>query len=135
MSSSASGISLGTALLDIKAATWLANIVVQALHLDTLGSFGVFADLSLFLILIHIDFAGAISLTSALLPIMTAVLQQLGGGLNVMGMAMLLGFVVSFGFILPINALPRTWSASAPKPSPAGNSQKSACGSPESAMR
>jgi len=48
------------------------NIVVQALHLDTLGSFGVFADLSLFLILIHIGFASAISLTSALLPIMIA---------------------------------------------------------------
>lgn len=98
------GISLGTALLDTKAATWLANIVVQALHLDTLGSFGVFAGLSLFLILIHIGFASATSLTSALLPIMIAVLQQLGGGINVMGMTMLLGFVVSFGFILPINA-------------------------------
>lgn len=98
------GISLGTALLDTKAAMWLANIVVQGLHLDTLSSFGVFAGLSLFLILIHIGFASATSLTSALLPIMIAVLQQLGGGINVMGMTMLLGFVVSFGFILPINA-------------------------------
>lgn len=98
------GISLGTALLDTKAAMWLANIVVQALHLDTLGSFGVFAGLALFLILIHIGFASATSLTSALLPIMIAVLQQLGGDINVMGMTMLLGFVVSFGFILPINA-------------------------------
>ena len=98
------GISLGTALLDTKAATWLANIVVNALHLDTLGSFGVFAGLSLFLILIHVGFASATSLTSALLPIMIAVLQQLGGDINVMGMTMLLGFVMSFGFILPINA-------------------------------
>ena len=98
------GISLGTALLDTKAAMWLANIVVQALHLDTLSSFGVFAGLALFLILIHIGFASATSLTSALLPIMIAVLQQLGGDINVMGMTMLLGFVVSFGFILPINA-------------------------------
>lgn len=98
------GISLGTALLDTKAAMWLANLVVHTLHLDTLGNFGVFAGLALFLILIHIGFASATSLTSALLPIMIAVLQQLGGGINVMGMTMLLGFVVSFGFILPINA-------------------------------
>jgi len=97
------GISLGTALLDTKAATWLADFVVKALRLEILGSFGVFAGLSLFLILIHIGFASATSLTSALLPIMIAVLQRLGD-VNVMGMTMLLGFVVSFGFILPINA-------------------------------
>lgn len=98
------GISLGTALLDTKAATWLADYVVKVLHLESLGNFGVFAGLSLFLILIHIGFASATSLTSALIPIIIAVLQRLGGDLNVMGMTMLLGFVVSFGFILPINA-------------------------------
>lgn len=98
------GISLGTALLDTKAATWLADFVVKGLHLESLGSFGVFAGLALFLILIHIGFASATSLTSALIPILIAVLQRLGGDINVMGMTMLLGFVVSFGFILPINA-------------------------------
>ena len=98
------GISLGTALLDTKAAMWLADIVVRALHLETLGTFGIFAGLSLFLVLIHVGFASATSLTSALIPIMIAVLQRLGGDINVMGMTMLLGFVVSFGFILPINA-------------------------------
>lgn len=98
------GISLGTALLETKAAMWLADYVVTALKLERLGSFGVFAGLSLFLVLIHIGFASATSLTSALIPIMIAVLQRLGGDINVMGMTMLLGFVVSFGFILPINA-------------------------------
>jgi len=98
------GISLGTALLDTKAAMWLANIVVVELHLDTIGSFGIFAGLALFLILIHIGFASATSLTSALLPIMITVLERLNLDINVMGMTMLLGFVVSFGFILPINA-------------------------------
>lgn len=98
------GISLGTALLDTKAALWMADYVVQALHLDTIGNFGIFAGLSLFLILIHIGFASATSLTSALLPIMIAVLERLNLDINVMGMTMLLGFVVSFGFILPINA-------------------------------
>ena len=43
------GISLGTALLDTKAATWLADYVVKALHLESLGPFGIFAGLSLFL--------------------------------------------------------------------------------------
>ena len=98
------GISLGTALLDTKAATWLADWVVQALRLEQLGPFGIFAALSAFLIVIHVGFASATSLTSALIPILIAVLQRLGGDLNVAGMTMLLGFVVSFGFILPINA-------------------------------
>lgn len=98
------GISLGTALLDTKAATWLADWVVQALRLEQLGPFGIFAALSAFLIVIHVGFASATSLTSALIPILIAVLQRLGGDLNVGGMTMLLGFVVSFGFILPINA-------------------------------
>lgn len=98
------GISLGTALLDTKAAMWLADFVVKALHLESLGPFGIFAGLSLFLILIHVGFASATSLTSALIPILIAVLQRLGGDINVMGLTMLLGFVVSFGFILPINA-------------------------------
>lgn len=60
-------ISLCTALLDTKAAKWLANILVQALHLDTLGSFGLVAGLAL--LPIHFGFACATSLTSALLPI------------------------------------------------------------------
>ena len=98
------GISLGTALLDTKGATWLADQVVQGLHLESVGAFGVFAGLSLFLIVVHLGFASAGSLTSALLPILIAVLQRLGGDINVMGMTLLLGFVVSFGFILPINA-------------------------------
>lgn len=98
------GISLGTALLDTKAAIWLADIAVRNLHLETLSPFGVFAALSAFLILIHLGFASATALTSAMIPILIAVLQRLGGDINVGGMTMLLGFVVSFGFILPVNA-------------------------------
>ncbi|WP_258096642.1 anion permease, partial [Klebsiella pneumoniae] len=57
-----------------------------------------------FLILIHLGFASATALTAALLPILISVLQQLPGDINRVGMTMLLGFTVSFGFILPINA-------------------------------
>jgi len=53
---------------------------------------------------IHLGFASATALTSALLPILIAVLQTLPGEFNRLGMTMLLGFVMSYGFILPINA-------------------------------
>ncbi len=98
------GISLGTALLDTKAAVWLADIAVKGLQMETLSAFGVFALLSAFLIVIHLGFASATGLAAAMIPIMIAVLQRMGGDINVGGMVMLLTFVVSFGFILPVNA-------------------------------
>jgi anion transporter len=97
------GISLGTALLDTKAADWLSNLVVQTFHLDTLSAFGVFAVLSAFLILIHLGFASATALTAALLPILISVLTSLPGPINAAGISMLLAFTVSFGFVLPVN--------------------------------
>ena len=82
----------------------LGGQVVQHTGLDQLGPLGIFAILGAFLILIHLGFASATALTSALLPILIAVLQTLPGEFNRLGMTMLLGFVVSYGFILPINA-------------------------------
>ncbi|WP_409295810.1 DASS family sodium-coupled anion symporter [Pseudomonas sp. KCJK8670] len=98
------GISLGTALLSTQAGQWLGAQVVERTGLDQVGSLGVFAILSAFLILIHLGFASATALTSAFLPILIAVLQTLPGDFSRVGMTMLLGFAVSFGFILPINA-------------------------------
>ncbi|QWT46009.1 DASS family sodium-coupled anion symporter [Azospira inquinata] len=98
------GISLGTALLDTKAAAWLSTFVVQMFHLDTLSAFGIFAVLSAFLILIHLGFASATALTAALLPILISVLTSLPGPINAAGITMLLAFTVSFGFVLPVNA-------------------------------
>ncbi len=98
------GISLGTALLTTQAGQWLGGQVVSGTGLDQLGALGIFAILGAFLILIHLGFASATALTSALLPILIAVLQTLPGDFNRLGMTMLLGFVVSYGFILPINA-------------------------------
>lgn len=61
--------------------------------------------LSLFLIVIHLGFASATALASAMIPIMIAVLQSVKTpGLNLVGLTMILQFVVSFGFILPLNA-------------------------------
>ncbi|MGC7403310.1 DASS family sodium-coupled anion symporter [Pandoraea pneumonica] len=98
------GISLGTALLTTQAGQWLGNHVVAATGLDSLSTLGIFAVLAAFLILIHLGFASATALTSAMLPILIAVLQTLPGDFNRLGLTMLLGFTVSFGFILPINA-------------------------------
>lgn len=103
------GISLGTALLQTKAAAWLANIIVANLGLAGASAFLILALLSLFLIVVHLGFASATALASAMIPIMISVLQQIAGGpgaapLNLVGMTMLLQFVVSFGFILPVNA-------------------------------
>lgn len=98
------GISLGSAVLTTGAGTWLARLLVTYLGMEGLSPFWVFAVLGLFLILIHLGFASATALTSAMLPIMIALLLQLGGDINPLGMSMLLGYVVSFGFLLPINA-------------------------------
>ncbi|NVZ18679.1 DASS family sodium-coupled anion symporter [Pseudomonas costantinii] len=98
------GISLGTALLTTQAGQWLGSQVVAHTGLDQVGSLGVFAILGAFLIVIHLGFASATALTSALLPILIAVLQTLPGEFSRLGMTMLLGFVMSYGFILPINA-------------------------------
>jgi len=103
------GISLGTALLQTKAAAWLANVIVANLGLAGASAFMILALLSLFLIVVHLGFASATALASAMIPIMISVLQQIAGGpnaapMNLVGMTMLLQFVVSFGFILPVNA-------------------------------
>ncbi|AXO59929.1 DASS family sodium-coupled anion symporter [Pseudomonas sp. phDV1] len=98
------GISLGGTVLATGAGTWLAKLLVANLGMEALSPFWVFAVLGAFLIIIHLGFASATALTSAMLPIMIALLLQLGGDINPLGMSMLLGYVVSFGFLLPINA-------------------------------
>jgi sodium-dependent dicarboxylate transporter 2/3/5 len=99
------GISLGTALLQTTAATWLANIVVAAFGLKNATALFILAVMSLFLVVIHLGFASATALASAMIPIVIAVLKGVATpGINVIGMTMLLQFVVSFGFILVVNA-------------------------------
>jgi anion transporter len=99
------GISLGTALLQTKGAVWLADLVVAELGLKYATALSILAVMSLFLILIHLGFASATSLASAMIPIVIAVLQGVATpGINIVGMTMLLQFVVSFGFILVVNA-------------------------------
>src|ERR1017187_4852405 len=99
------GISLGTALLQTNAATWLANIVVAEFGLKNATALFILGVMSLFLVVIHLGFASATALASAMIPIVIAVLKSVATpGINVIGMTMLLQFVVSFGFILVVNA-------------------------------
>jgi len=99
------GISLGTALLQTRGAVWLADLVVNEFGLRNATAFFVLGVLSLFLVVIHLGFASATALASAMIPIVIAVLQGVATpGINIVGMTMLLQFVVSFGFILVVNA-------------------------------
>ena len=99
------GISVGTALLQTKGASWLADLAVVQFGLKNATALFILAVLSLFLVLIHLGFASATALASAMIPIIIAVLQGVATpGINIVGMTMLLQFVVSFGFILVVNA-------------------------------
>jgi len=99
------GISVGTALLRTQAAGWLAGLIVQHLGLAQASAFAILMLLSLFLIVIHLGFASATALASTMIPIVISVLTAVQTpGINAVGMTMLLQFVVSFGFILPVNA-------------------------------
>jgi len=99
------GISLGTALLQTQAAQWLANLIVLWFGLNALPILTIFAVMAIFLIVIHLGFASATALASAMIPIIIAVMQKVQTpGLSVLGMTLVLQFVVSFGFILPVNS-------------------------------
>lgn len=99
------GISVGAALLKTQAAAWLANLIVAHLGLQQASAFAILMLLSAFLIVIHLGFASATALASTMIPIVMSVLSTVQTpGINVVGMTMLLQFVVSIGFILPVNS-------------------------------
>jgi solute carrier family 13 (sodium-dependent dicarboxylate transporter), member 2/3/5 len=99
------GISLGQTLLDTNAAGWMAQFIVSAFGLQNMAVLGIVAILALFLIIIHLGFASATGLSAAMIPIVISVLQNIKTpGLHVVGLTMIAQFVISFGFILPVNA-------------------------------
>ncbi|MGV3494811.1 MAG: SLC13 family permease, partial [Ramlibacter sp.] len=99
------GISVGTALLKTQAAAWLANLIVTQLGLQQASAFAILMLLAAFLVVVHLGFASATALASTMIPIVMSVLSTVQTpGINVVGMTMLLQFVVSIGFILPVNS-------------------------------
>jgi solute carrier family 13 (sodium-dependent dicarboxylate transporter), member 2/3/5 len=99
------GISLGTALLQTQAAQWLAGLIVDWFGLNQLPALTILAVMAAFLVVVHLGFASATALASSMIPIVIAVMQKVQTpGINVLGMTLVLQFVVSFGFILPVNS-------------------------------
>ncbi|HBG42123.1 MAG TPA: hypothetical protein DDW85_12070, partial [Porphyromonadaceae bacterium] len=98
------GISLGTALLKTEGATWLAKMLNSGLGLSSATPLAIIAIMGAFLILIHLGFASATALSSAMIPIVISVLQTVTGEINVVGMTMILQFSCCFGFIFPVNS-------------------------------
>jgi len=99
------GISLGSVLLKTSAATWLAQAFIQAFSLETMTAFVLIAILTFFLILIHLGFASATALASAMIPIVISIVQAIQiPGINPVGLTMIAQFSICFGFILPVNS-------------------------------
>ena len=98
------GIALGLILLDTSGAQWLSDKVFGTLGLDSMPLLATIALLALFNILIHLGFASATSLASALIPIVLVLATTLQGDFNPVGFVLIQQFVISFGFLLPVNA-------------------------------
>lgn len=98
------GIALGTILLDTQGAQWLSTTVFGSLGLDTMPLLATIALVSAFNIIIHLGFASATSLSSALIPIFIALATTLNLGEQEIGFVIIQQFVISFGFLLPISA-------------------------------
>ena len=97
------GIALGTVLLNTGGAAWLSDTVFGSLGLNTMPILATIALVTIFNILIHLGFASATSLASALIPVFIALATTLPD-INQIGFVLIQQFVISFGFLLPISA-------------------------------
>ena len=98
------GIALGSVLLNTKGAQWLSDTVFGSLGLDSMPILATIALVTLFNILIHLGFASATSLASALIPVFIALATTITLDVNQVGFVLVQQFVISFGFLLPISA-------------------------------
>ena len=98
------GISLGMFMLSTGAATWLSEKTFGALGLDNMPLLATIAIVSLFNILIHLGFASATSLASALIPVFIALAATLDVPNGGLGFVVIQQFVICFGFLLPVSA-------------------------------
>ena len=98
------GIALGSILLATDGAQWLSDKMFGLMGLDSMPLLATIALLALFNILIHLGFASATALASALIPIVLVLASTLGSDVNPVGFVLIQQFVISFGFLLPVNA-------------------------------
>lgn len=97
------GISLGTILLNTEGAAWLSDKVFGTLGLDSMPILATIALVTIFNILIHLGFASATSLASALIPVFIALAVTLPD-VDHIGFVLVQQFVICFGFLLPVSA-------------------------------
>ena len=98
------GISLGSFLLETGTATWLSEQTFGALGIASMPILATIAIVSLFNIIIHLGFASATSLASALIPVFIALAATLDVPNGGIGFVVIQQFVICFGFLLPISA-------------------------------
>lgn len=98
------GISLGNVLLQTTAAQWLSDKTFGLMGLEHLPIIATIALISLFNILIHLGFASATSLSSALIPVFISLATTLHLGDHTIGFVLIQQFVISFGFLLPVSS-------------------------------
>lgn len=99
------GISLGTVLLETGAAEWLSQRTFGALGIADMPLLAMIALVSAFTILIHLGFASATSLSSALIPVFIALAASIPNAANGgIGFVIIQQFLISFGFLLPVSA-------------------------------
>ena len=98
------GISLGNLLLQTTGAQWLSDKTFGLMGLEHLSLLATIALITIFNILIHLGFASATSLSSALIPVFIALTSTLGLKDNAVGFVLIQQFVISFGFLLPVSA-------------------------------
>ncbi|REH75385.1 SLC13 family permease [Staphylococcus felis] len=98
------GISLGTVLLQTNAAQWLSDQTFGLIGLKGMPIVATIAIISLFNILIHLGFASATSLASALIPVFISLTTTINLGDQSIGFVLIQQFVISFGFLLPVSS-------------------------------
>jgi len=99
------GISIGAVLIATGAAGWLARATLGALGVASLSPLAIVAVLSAINIVVHLGFASATSLAATWIPIVLAFVGALHRpDVPALGMVLVQQFVVSFGFLLPVNS-------------------------------
>lgn len=98
------GISLGSVLLKTGAAEWLSKLIFGSLGMEDKPIVATIALVSVFTILIHLGFASATALASALIPVYIALALTLPTPDGGIGFVVIQQFVISFGFLLPVSA-------------------------------
>ena len=99
------GISLGSTLLSTQGASWLSDTIFGSLGLDSKPILATIALVTVFNIVIHLGFASATSLASALIPVFIALAMSLPLPVeNQIGFVIVQQFVICFGFLLPVSA-------------------------------